>query len=276
MMTDFFDATSVRLKGVATMMAATSLAALVGCDNAQSSTVSKTQTKEWPTATRTVPAANDQQLQQTLSSNLAKSGINAKILSVTATTMPNIYWVKAEGLPTFFTDSSGQYILQGDLVKVGGAQPEHVSANLMAQDAKNSLASIDKKDMIIFPAKGTTKAAIYVFTDTDCGYCRKLHSEIDQINSFGIEVRYLPWPRAEETLPIMEKVWCSSDRKAAMTQAKQGVPINAPTCDNPVKKLYRLGLSLGITGTPAIFNEEGHQLGGYLPAPELAKALNIQ
>lgn len=49
------------------------------------------------------------------------------------------------------------------------------------------------------------KTAIYVFTDADCGYCRKFHSEIDEVNALGIEVRYLPWPRSEQTMPIMEK-----------------------------------------------------------------------
>ena len=190
--------------------------------------------------------------------------------------MPNIYWVKAEGLPAFFTDATGQYVVQGDIIKVGGAKPEHISANLQAQDAKASLATIDKKDMIIFPAKGQTKAAIYVFTDADCGYCRKFHSEIDEINALGIEVRYLPWPRNEQTMPIMEKIWCSSDRKKALTDAKLGMPINAPTCSNPVRKIYELGANLGINGTPAVFDTEGHQHGGYLPPAELAQALNLK
>ncbi|MCP6280747.1 thioredoxin fold domain-containing protein, partial [Klebsiella pneumoniae] len=77
----------------------------------------------------------------------------------------------------------------------------------------------------------------YVFTDADCGYCRKFHSEIDEMNALGIEVRYLPWPRNEQTMPIMEKIWCSSDRKKALTDAKLGMPINAPTCSNPVRKI---------------------------------------
>ncbi|MFW2178005.1 MULTISPECIES: thioredoxin fold domain-containing protein [unclassified Moraxella] len=226
-------------------------------------------------ASVTPPAENNAQLQQTLATNLTKSGINAKILSVTPTSMPNMYWVKAEGLPAFFTDPTGQYIVQGDIIKVGGAKAEHITADLMAKDTKTALASIDKKDMIIFPAKGATKKVIYAFTDVDCGYCRKLHAEIEQINGLGIEVRYLPWPRSEQTFPIMESVWCSQDRNTALTQAKQGIPVNAPSCANPVRKIHELGLSLGVNGTPAIFSEDGHQLGGYLPPAEMAKALGI-
>ena len=262
---------------ISCVIAVAGIVGLAGCDNAQSRTPANSESQKLEATSSSAPVAkNESQLQQMLAANLAKSGITAKITSVTATSMPNIYWVKAEGLPAFFTDATGQYVVQGDIIKVGGAKPEHISANLQAQDAKASLASIDKKDMIIFPAKGQMKAAIYVFTDADCGYCRKLHSEIDEINALGIEVRYLPWPRSEQTMPIMEKIWCSSDRKKALTDAKLGMPINSPTCSNPVRKIYELGANLGINGTPAVFDTEGHQLGGYLPPAELAQALNLK
>ena len=269
--------TSLTARLITSVIAVAGMVGLAGCDNAQSRTPANSETQKLEATNSSAPAAkNESQLQQLLAANLAKSGITAKIISVTATSMPNIYWVKAEGLPAFFTDATGQYVVQGDIIKVGGAKPEHISANLQAQDAKASLATIDKKDMIIFPAKGQTKAAIYVFTDADCGYCRKFHSEIDEVNALGIEVRYLSWPRSEQTMPIMEKIWCSSDRKKALTDAKLGLPINAPTCSNPVRKIYELGANLGINGTPAVFDTEGHQLGGYLPPAELAQALNLK
>lgn len=126
--------------------------------------------------------------------------------------------------------------------------------------------------MIVFPAKGETKAAIYVFSDPTCHYCQKLHAEIDQTNAKGIEVRYLAWPRGEQMLALSEAVWCSKDRKDAITRAKKGENITADTCANPVKEHVALGYSLGVSGTPAIFAENGTQLGGYLPSDELAKS----
>lgn len=255
--------------------------ALSACDNSNAKAQEKPQattTQNQPASTSTAPtppvANNDEQLQKTLADNLVKSGINAKITSVVPTDMPNMFWVKAEGLPAFFTDNTGQYIIQGDIIKVGDSQPQHISANLIAQDSKNILASIDKKEMIIFPAKGETKGVIYAFTDADCGYCRKLHSEMDEINTLGIEVRYLPWPRSEQTFPIMEAIWCHADQHKAMTDAKRGEPVDSPSCANPVRKLHALGMGLGINGTPAIFTESGHQIGGYLPAKQLLNAIS--
>lgn len=245
---------------------------LSGCNDDKSTT----QEKPTPTTTVSQPTTstnNDANLQKTLSENLKKSGIDVKINSVVPTDMPNIFWVKGEGLPAFFTDNTGQYVFQGDIMKIGESQPKHISANLVAQDSKNILASIDKKDMIIFPAKGETKGAIYVFTDADCGYCRKLHSEIEQINGLGVEVRYLPWPRSEQTFPIMEAIWCSPDQHKALTDAKNGEPINSPNCNSPVRKIHDIGVGLGVNGTPAIFTESGHQIGGYLPPEQLLKAI---
>lgn len=245
-------------------------------NKAASSTSATASTSTSSSSASTTPAKNPDELKQILSQNLAKSGFKTTVTSVVATEIPNMYWVKAEGLPAVLSDSTGQYIFQGDAIKIGGTKPESVTGNLMASEAKTALANVDKKDLIIFPAKGTIKSAIYVFTDADCGYCRKLHNDINQINALGIEVRYLPWPRSEATFPIMEKIWCSKDRNAALTKAKQGEPVDAPQCDNPVKKYHELGLSLGVSGTPAIFSEEGKQLGGYLPPQALAKALNIE
>ncbi|WP_010195775.1 DsbC family protein [Psychrobacter sp. PAMC 21119] len=208
-----------------------------------------------------------------LQANLNASGIEEKIVSAVPTDMDGIYWVTAEGLPAFFTDKSGKHIIQGQIIAVGDAAPVDISAALVASTAQEALKAVDKKEMVIYPAKGTTKAVVYAFTDADCGYCRKLHSEMDDINARGIEVRYLAWPRGQESVPKMEAIWCSQDRKAAMNQAKMGTNVQAPSCANPVQAHMALGSRLGVRGTPAIFTEAGEQVGGYLPAAELAQAV---
>lgn len=185
--------------------------------------------------------------------------------------MKDIYWVTASGLPSFFTDKSGKHIIQGQIIAVGAEAPVDISGALVAKTAQEALKAVDKKDMIIYPAKGETKSVVYSFTDADCPYCTKLHEEIDDINARGIEVRYLAWPRSEGSIPKMEAIWCSEDRIAAMNQAKMGANVQAPSCNSPVKSQIELGMALGVRGTPAIFTESGQQIGGYLPAAQLAQ-----
>ena len=216
-------------------------------------------------------ADNDAAVVKALQANLKKSGIEEEIISAVPTDMDDIYWVTASGLPPFFTDKSGKHIIQGQIIAVGQEAPVDISGALVAKAAQDALKTVDKKDMVIYPAKGATKSVVYAFTDADCPYCTKLHEEMSDINARGIEVRYLAWPRSEGSIPKMEAIWCSEDRNAAMDQAKMGANVQAPSCNSPVKEQIELGMSLGVRGTPAIFTESGQQIGGYLPAAQLAQ-----
>lgn len=258
------------------MMSALLVIVAAGCSNnaadatSNSSVVNAATTKVSSTK---VAADNDPAVVEALQTNLTASGIEERIVSAVPTDMDGIYWVTAEGLPSFFTDKSGKHIIQGQIIAVGEAQPVDISAALTAKTAQEALKAVDKKEMIIYPAKGETKSVIYAFTDADCGYCRKLHEEMDDINARGIEVRYLAWPRSQESVPKMEAIWCSQDRNAAMNQAKMGADVQAPSCANPVQEHMALGARLGVRGTPAVFTETGEQVGGYLPAAQLAEAV---
>lgn len=258
------------------MIGALLLAVTAGCSNnatdtsSNSTIANSTQAKA---STTPVSKKSDDSVVKLLQANLNASGIEETIISAVPTDMEGMYWVTATGLPSFFTDKSGKHIIQGQIIAVGQETPIDISAALVANTAQEALKQVDKKDMVIYPATGETKSVIYAFTDADCGYCRKLHEEMSDINARGIEVRYLAWPRSQESVPKMEAVWCSQDRNAAMNQAKMGSDVQAPNCSNPVQEQMALGASLGVRGTPAIFTQSGQQVGGYLPAAQLAQAV---
>lgn len=258
------------------MSAALLVIVAAGCSNNAADATSNTDlvnSSKAKTSTAAVSKDSDAKVVKSLQANLKASGIEETILSAVPTDMTGIYWVTAEGLPSFFTDKAGKHIIQGQIIAVGAEVPVDISAALLASTAQEALKAVDKKDMVIYPAKGATKAVVYAFTDADCGYCRKLHEEMDDINTRGIEVRYLAWPRSQESVPKMEAIWCSQDRKAAMNQGKAGADVQAPSCANPVQEQMALGAKLGVRGTPAIFTEAGQQVGGYLPAAQLAEAV---
>lgn len=258
------------------MSAALLVIVVAGCSNNAADATNNTDlvnSSKAKTSTAAVSKDSDAKVVKSLQANLKASGIEETVLSAVPTDMTGIYWVTAEGLPSFFTDKAGKHIIQGQIIAVGAEAPVDISAALLANTAQEALKAVDKKDMVIYPAKGATKAVVYAFTDADCGYCRKLHEEMDDINTRGIEVRYLAWPRSQESVPKMEAIWCSQDRKAAMNQGKAGADVQAPSCANPVQEQMALGAKLGVRGTPAIFTEAGQQVGGYLPAAQLAEAV---
>ena len=121
-------------------------------------------------------------------------------------------------------------------------------------------------------------ASVLVFTDTDCGYCRKLHQEMADYNALGIEVRYVAYPRAGLGSPTYERMvsaWCAAEPLAALTRLKNGDSIPSKTCVNPVADQYELGQQIGLSGTPTIVLADGRMLPGYTPAAQLAEILEL-
>jgi thiol:disulfide interchange protein DsbC len=179
------------------------------------------------------------------------------------------------GPRVLYVTNDGKYLMQGNLIDL------HTRTDITEDRRKDLRAAaineLGEENMIIFPAK-EPKHTITVFTDIDCGYCRKLHNEMEQFNAKGITVRYLMFPRSGVNTPSYDKavtVWCEDDRQNALTRAKAGENLATnKSCDNPVKKHYDLGQLIGVRGTPALVVDDGEMLPGYIPAAKLAAALD--
>jgi thiol:disulfide interchange protein DsbC len=177
------------------------------------------------------------------------------------------------GANIFYMSEDGKYLLQGRLVDV--AARTDLTEVKMSQTRKNALAKLGEDQMIVFKPK-ESKYKVYIFTDIDCGYCRKLHSEIDQYMAEGITIQYLFFPRSGKDTDSYKKavsVWCASDRNAALTKAKKGENIEAKNCTNPVDAHMQLGVEFEARGTPMIVTENGSVYPGYLPAKQLVEVL---
>ena len=183
-----------------------------------------------------------------------------------------LYEVNA-GSNIFYASEDGKYLLQGQLFDVDAKK--NITESKLGAVRKAALDKIGEQEMIVFKAPNS-KYTVSVLTDIDCGYCRKLHSEIDQYLAQGITVRYLFFPRAGKGSESYNKavaVWCAADKNKALTAAKKGDAFDTKSCDNPVDKHMQLGEDFGMTGTPMIVTAKGNILPGYVPAAQLAKVL---
>jgi len=197
---------------------------------------------------------------------------------VSPTPLPGIVALELGGGTVFYGTTDGRYLFAGDLYELTDTDLVNVAEAGRVGQRQAIMAKVDPASMVIFKATGERKAIISVFTDVDCGYCQKLHLEVPQLNKMGIEVRYLGYPRAgvgSESYDRMVSAWCASDPNAALTRVKAGEKIPAATCDNEIAAHYGIGREIGVAGTPSIILEDGRLLPGYLPAPELAKAIGI-
>ncbi|GGJ99073.1 hypothetical protein GCM10011394_05250 [Luteimonas terricola] len=192
---------------------------------------------------------------------------------VGAAPLPGFREAVVGGQMVYISDD-GRYLLQGALFDVHGKTD--LSQTGMAEVRRRLLATIPASERIVF-APEKPVYTVSVFTDVECGYCRKLHEDIAEYNRLGIAIEYLAFPRmgpASEDFSKMVSVWCASDRRAALTAAKQGRKLPATNCTSPVARHYDIGRRVGLTGTPMIVTADGTQMPGYMPPADLRAELD--
>jgi thiol:disulfide interchange protein DsbC len=173
-----------------------------------------------------------------------------------------------------YFSKDARYVFQGDVISLEKRQ--NITELKRVDLRKQTLASVDDAEMIVYEPK-KTEYTLTVFTDIDCGYCRKLHEQMAEYNALGIRIRYMAFPRAgvdSESYDKAVDVWCAKDRNQALTDAKNGIEVNSETCKAPVQAQYELGKRLGVSGTPALFLESGELLPGYIPPKRLKEILD--
>ncbi len=219
-----------------------------------------------------VMAADDEAVQQ-LKNDLVKV-FGGHPDAVNEAPVDGLYEV-TYGPKLYYVSLDGRYLFTGELYDLKSRT--NLTEQNRAGARLKALSAIDESSMIVYKAKGEEKHVVTVFTDIDCGYCRKLHSGMAKMNELGITVRYMAFPRAGINSPSYDKavsVWCAKDRNKAMDVAKSGKNPEPATCDAPVKEHYAMGQMLGVTGTPALVLQDGTLMPGYLPPQQLSMALD--
>ncbi len=210
---------------------------------------------------------NEDVLVKTLSEKLSLT-----ITAISDSPVPGLKQITTDrGL--FYVSDDAEFFLQARVYNIKGAIIDETEMALQGM----RLDGIGKfKDSAIEFKADDEKYVINVFTDATCGYCRKLHNEMDQLNDFGITVRYLAWPRAGLNSQVYKdtvSIWCSENQQEAITDAKAGEQVSSASCENEVAEHYRFGQQIGVNGTPNIVMPDGSLIRGYNPAPMLAEAL---
>jgi len=195
------------------------------------------------------------------------------------------YEVSISDAQTIYVSEDGKHFFSGELYF---AEPgRFINSTEMARTKKrlDTLAKLDESEMIVFAPEGETKASMTVFTDVTCGFCRKLHNQMAEMNALGIEVRYMAYPRSgikregsyTREYTQTAKAWCADDRRTAMSTLKNGGDVPGEVCDAPVvSKHYQIGSQFGVTGTPAIILPDGSLLPGYRSPQDYAQILGIK
>ncbi|MEO7917359.1 MAG: disulfide isomerase DsbC N-terminal domain-containing protein, partial [Dokdonella sp.] len=171
---------------------------------------------------------------------------NAKIDAIEPAPMEGFQQVLMGG-QLVYVSNDGRYLLQGGLYDA--STKVDLTDQRLGKARLSKLSSVPTSQHLVFAPASKPKYKVTVFTDIDCGYCRKLHSEMADYNAKGIEVDYLFFPRSGLNTPSYDKavsVWCAKDRNAAFTAAKAGSDPAPLKCDNPIAEQFQLGVELGV------------------------------
>ena len=188
--------------------------------------------------------------------------------------IPGLYEVRS-GSDVGYVSVDGRFYVNGDIFDM--KTRDNLTETARQQGRIDLLAKVTDADAIVFTPQGSVRHTLTVFTDIDCPYCRRMHQEMAELNRLGIRVRYLMFPRSgpdTDSWHKAEAVWCSADRRDALTRAKRGEVVKAPKCKSSIAEQYALGHEMGIRGTPAIITDKGEYVDHYMPAAQLSEYLS--
>ena len=198
------------------------------------------------------------------------------IKKVSESPIPGLLQVTV-GADIYYASADGRYFVQAEIFDL--EQRMNITETSRS-DARSAYTDIIKGQSAVEFAADDAKYVVTVFTDIDCGYCRKLHQQMSEYNKRGISIRYLFFPRSgpqTDSWFKADSVWCSKSQQQAMTQAKSGITLPKAKCSpTPVANHYELVNELGLSGTPALFTENGQLLVGYRTPEELLSILEAE
>jgi len=203
--------------------------------------------------------------------------------SVAESVVPGLYEA-VYGAQVIYISDNGRYMVEGDMYDLKNRV--NITETRRQNGRVKAIDNINKDSFIEFkPENGDSKFTVTAFTDIDCGYCRKLHKEINEYNKLGITIRYASFPRSGINSPSYykaENVWCAKDQQKAMTFAKSGATLDqlknlekspGKQCGDIIKQHYQTAREVGVTGTPTLVKSDGQVIPGYVPASRLLDIL---
>lgn len=209
-----------------------------------------------------------QQEQQVRTEIQKKLGTNAKVKSVSVTPVAGLYEVLV-GNDIFYTDGSAKYLIQGEIIELA-------SGKNITEQRHADLNKIKWSDLApanaIKNVRGNGSRQLAVFSDPNCGYCKRLEKSLQQLDNVTIYTYLIPILSADSAQKS-KQIWCSSDPyKAYIDWMINGIsPSGKGECSTPLDKNMAFAKTYGVTGTPTLFFTDGSRFPGAVQITDIEK-----
>ena len=200
-----------------------------------------------------------------------KLGANAKVKSVSPAPVSGLYEVLV-GNDIFYTDASGKYLIQGEIIELA-------SGKNITEQRQADLNRIKWSDLTpanaIKNVRGNGSRQLAVFSDPNCGYCKRLEKSLQQLDNVTIYTYLIPI-LSPDSAQKSKQIWCSADPyKAYMDWMINGItPSGKGDCNTPLDKNMTFAKTYGVTGTPTLFFTDGSRFPGAVQITDIEKKFN--
>lgn len=188
--------------------------------------------------------------------------------SVSPTKVPGLYEVVLKTREVVYTDEKFSYIFSGHIIDTA-TRTDLTQAKLEDLNRINPMKL--PLDRAIKTVKGDGSRFLVTFEDPNCGFCKRLHRDLQQVDNVTIYTFLSPL-LGPDSVRKSKQIWCAKDRNAAWNDWIVGgkKPAEAE-CDESsvIDQNIELSRQLGVAGTPTIFLANGKRIGGYLAADKL-------
>ena len=201
---------------------------------------------------------------ETLKINLSRYYPNIQVSNIQATEMPGLYSASLDN-QIIYLDENAQYMLVGSMVRL--KDQKNLTKDLMLQQNSVDWKQLPFKDAIK-TVKGTGKSQLFIFSDPNCPYCKRLEVELDKLND--VTIYTLIYPLKSQSITVSKQVWCDPNQAYAWKNLLQkNVQPKEKTCTNPIDRNLELGKKLGIEGTPTLIFGNGLKMVGGRSAEDI-------
>lgn len=195
-------------------------------------------------------------------------GPNTKIKSVNPSPISGIYEVLV-GNEVFYTDSNSKYLIQGDIIEIA-------SGSNITEQRKADLNRIKWSELSpanAFKAvRGNGSRQVAIFSDPNCGYCKRLEKSLQQLDNVTIYTYLIPI-LSPDSSQKSKQIWCSPDPQKTYIDwmINNITPTGKSDCATPLDKNMAFAKTYGITGTPTLFFTDGSRFPGAVQITDIEK-----
>jgi thiol:disulfide interchange protein DsbC len=214
-------------------------------------------------------AAQDAALRKALVGRFVNDA--SAIKGVRPAPIKGLYEIELPGA-VYYTDAKGDHVIEGHITDLRTRQD--LTQERLDEINRIDFAALPFKDAIVWK-NGNGQRKLVIFSDPHCGYCKKLEAELQGIKDITVYTFLIPI-LSEDSKAVGERIWCARDRTQAYRDwmlSNTQPPRLLGMCASPLQRNLQMSQKFGVTGTPAMFFEDGSRLASAAPASEVEKRL---